>query len=118
MIIILVTTCIYFYTTIYYKQFSKWNRKLLMMMNIQIKEKEYFGECTTCNRYNTDYLWYQSCDPQKLTQGWTNGNETLDKIIRNTQLGATSYSNYWYLQWISYKDLRNIEKVGITYYIF
>src|SRR5687768_11748543 len=74
--------------------------------------KEEYGECQTCNRYNTHYSWCQSCDPKLLTEGWTSGNETLDKLIKSTQLKATRYNNNYYLQWISYNDLTNIEKIG------
>ena len=73
---------------------------------------EQYGECPTCNRYNTDYSWCQSCDPKLLTEGWTSGNETLDELIKSTQLKAIQYGNYYYLQWIPYNDLTNIEKIG------
>ena len=75
------------------------------------REKKY-GECPTCNRYNTDWTWCQSCNPKLLTEGWTSGNETLDELIRSTQLKAKYYNNYYYLQWIPYNNLTNIEKIG------
>ena len=46
------------------------------------KRKERYGECPTCNRYNTSYSWCQSCNPKLLTEGWTSGNETLDELIK------------------------------------
>ena len=77
------------------------------------KERDiFFGECATCNRYNTYFAWCQSCDPKLLTEGWTSGNETLDELIKSTQFKATEYNNKHYLQWISYNDLTNIEKMG------
>ena len=76
------------------------------------KRKEKYGECPTCNRYNTHYSWCQSCDPKLLTEGWTSGNETLDELIKSTQLKANGYLNDGYLQWIPYNDLTNIEKIG------
>ena len=33
-------------------------------------------------------------------------------MIKSTQLKATKYDNYTYLQWIPYNDLTNIEKIG------
>src|SRR5437764_10393847 len=57
------------------------------------KDKKY-GQCPICNKYNTDYSWCQTCDPQLLTVGWTSGNETIDELIKSTQLKATSYNNY------------------------
>ena len=78
------------------------------------KRNKYYGECPTCNRYNTYYSWCQSCNPKLLTEEWTSGNETLNKLIKSTQLKlkATKYDNNWYLQWIPYNDLINVEKVG------
>src|SRR5881628_1204485 len=76
------------------------------------KRDEEYGECPTCNRYNTNWAWCQSCDPKLLTEGWTSDNETLDQLIKSTQLKATIYDNEYYLQWIPYNDLTNIEKIG------
>ena len=76
------------------------------------ERKEDYGECPTCYRYNTHWTWCQSCDPKLLTEGWTSGNETLDKLIKSTQLKATKYHYSNHLQWIPYDDLTNIEKIG------
>ena len=76
------------------------------------ERNKHHGECPTCYRYNTDDSWCQSCDPKLLTEGWTSGNETLDELIKSTQLKATKYCNYSHLQWIPYNDLTNIEKIG------
>src|SRR5687767_9135720 len=75
------------------------------------KRYEEYGECSTCNRYNTNYSWCQSCDPKLLTEGWTSGNEKLDELIKSTQLKATRYNNRDYLEWVPYNDLTNIEKM-------
>ena len=74
--------------------------------------RKYYGECPTCNRYNTNNSWCQSCNPKLLTEGWTSGNETLDELIKSTQLKATEYHYSNHLQWIPYNDLTNIEKIG------
>ena len=76
------------------------------------KREKIYGECPTCNRYNTNDSWCQSCDPKLLTEGWTSGNETLDELIKSTQLKATQYHYSYYLQWIPYNDLTDIEKIG------
>ena len=76
------------------------------------KRYDFYGKCPTCNSYNTNYLWCQSCDPKLLTEGWTSGNETLDELIKSIQLKATEYDNSKHLQWIPYNDLTNIEKMG------
>ena len=76
------------------------------------ERKEKDGECQTCYRYNTYYSWCQSCDPKLLTEGWTSGNETLDELIKSTQLKSTKYHYSNHLQWIPYNDLTDIEKIG------
>src|SRR5437764_8723803 len=73
--------------------------------------KKNYGECLNCYRYNTNYSWCQSCDPQLLTEGWTSSNRTVDDLIKITQLKATEYYNSYYLQWIPYDKLKNIEKI-------
>src|SRR6266511_5596709 len=76
------------------------------------KGEKIYGRCLTCNRCNTNRAWCQSCDPQLLTQGWTSSSETIDKLIKSTQLKATEYDNKYYLQWIPYDELKDIEKIG------
>ena len=76
------------------------------------KRDKRFGECPTCNKYNTNHSWCQSCNPKLLTEGWTSGDETLDELIKSTQLEATTYHYSNHLQWIPYNDLTNIEKIG------
>jgi serine/threonine protein kinase len=48
-----------------------------------------------------------------LAQSWTSsGDEKLDEIIRNTQLEAKGFDSRYYIEWIPYDDLKNIEKIG------
>ena len=76
------------------------------------RKKEY-GFCFTCIRYNTNKQWCKSCDPKLLAQSWTSsGNKKLDEIIRNTQLEAKGFESRYYIEWIPYDDLKNIEKIG------
>ena len=53
------------------------------------------------------------CDPKLLAQSWTSsGDKKLDEIIRNTQLEAKGFESYFYIEWIPYDDLKDIEKIG------
>ena len=48
-----------------------------------------------------------------LAQSWTSsGDKKLDEIIRKTQLEAKGFDNHYYIEWIPYDDLKNIEKIG------
>ena len=48
-----------------------------------------------------------------LAQSWTSsGDKKLDEIIRKTQLEAKGFDSHYYIEWIPYDDLKNIEKIG------
>src|SRR6266511_4068653 len=77
------------------------------------EREEKYGTCPTCTRYNTNYLWCQSCDSKLLAQSWaSSGDKKLDEIIRRTQLEAKGFDSHYYIEWIPYDDLENIEKIG------
>lgn len=76
------------------------------------KRNKIFGNCSTCNQYNTSEAWCQPCDSRLLTQGWTSGNERLDEIIKSKQIHVTKYNSNCYLQWVRYEDFKDIEKIG------
>lgn len=78
----------------------------------EVKDEKNYGTCQKCRRYYTNYEWCERCDPKLLTEGWTSDNETIDEIIKSTQLKATGYNNYSYLQWIAYDDLIINEFIG------
>src|SRR5437763_13704646 len=76
------------------------------------REKEY-GTCSICTGYNTNEQWCQSCDSKLLAQSWTSsGDKKLDEIIRNTQLEAKGFGSLYYIEWIPYGDLKDIEEIG------
>ncbi|CAG8444192.1 17644_t:CDS:10 [Acaulospora morrowiae] len=68
-----------------------------------------YGICALCNRYNTSEAWCQSCDPVKTTQGWTSGNNNIDKFIKEFQLKTTKYENV--VEWIPFNRLFNLRKI-------
>ncbi|CAG8554054.1 11115_t:CDS:2, partial [Racocetra fulgida] len=66
--------------------------------------------CPECSRPRTNDRWCNFCESQKFSNNfnnWTSGNSYLDKIIRDTQLNATS--KYDYLVWIDYSEFEDIE---------
>ncbi|GBB96881.1 hypothetical protein RclHR1_02860014 [Rhizophagus clarus] len=76
--------------------------------NFRFKE---YGVCSICQKFNTNYGWCKSCDPEKLTQGWTSGNAEIDEFIKETQRIAESYTEN-FLEWISFDRFENIIKIG------
>ncbi|RIB05887.1 hypothetical protein C2G38_2218457 [Gigaspora rosea] len=59
---------------------------MLVFDEFGLKISEYNGKCANCNQYNTSSAWYQTCDSQKITQGWTSGNKDIDDCIKKFKL--------------------------------
>ncbi|CAG8493664.1 16440_t:CDS:2 [Gigaspora margarita] len=73
-----------------------------------IEEIDIDLSCPDCSRPRPNDRWCSFCESQKfLKNNWTSGNPYLDRIIRDSQLHATSKSDY--LVWIDYNDIENIE---------
>ncbi|CAG8541135.1 10599_t:CDS:2 [Dentiscutata erythropus] len=69
--------------------------------------------CTKCGRKKLYEEWCEPCDQDVFKSNfsnWTNGNETIDTFIRETQLSATTKFNF--LEWIPFSSLTNIEAIG------
>ena len=74
------------------------------------KRKYWNGKCAGCNRFNTSEAWCQTCDPQKLIQGWTSGIKDVDDCIKGFQLKTTNYEDV--IEWIPFNRLNNIQGIG------
>ena len=85
------------------------NEYMLVFDEFGSKRKSKNGKCANCNRYNTSPAWCQACDPQKITQRWTNGNKDVDNCIKEFQLKATKYEDV--IEWIPFNRLDNIQKI-------
>src|SRR5260364_135595 len=83
------------------------NEYMIIFDEFYYKRKHLNGECRSCNLYNTSKSWCQTCDPQRIYQGWTSGNETIDKCIREFQLKATEYEDV--IEWIPFNKLDSIQ---------
>ncbi|RIB20018.1 kinase-like domain-containing protein [Gigaspora rosea] len=66
------------------------------------------GECEHCKKCNTSPAWCQSCDPLKITQEWTSGNEMIDNFIKYFQIKAEKYEKV--IEWIPFDKLINLRK--------
>ena len=40
--------------------------------------------CSYCNKPFTEELWCKECDPFRVIEGWTSGNNDIDKFIKDT----------------------------------
>ena len=83
------------------------NEYMIVFDQFSSKRDEYYGKCTSCNRNNTSPAWCQTCDPQKITQGWTSENKDVDNCIHEFQLKAASYEDV--IEWIPFNRFDNIQ---------
>ncbi|CAG8789518.1 11054_t:CDS:2, partial [Acaulospora morrowiae] len=51
--------------------------------------------------------WCKKC----MQNGWTSGNEQIDKLIQETQRKASAWSDN-YLEWINYDQFSKIREIG------
>ena len=86
------------------------NEYMLVFDEFYNKRDEDNGKCANCKRNNTSPGWCQTCDPQKITQGWTSGNKDIDDCIKEFQLKATKYEDV--IEWIPFNRLDNIQNIG------
>ncbi|RIB04842.1 hypothetical protein C2G38_2221281 [Gigaspora rosea] len=76
---------------------------------VEIAKKIAYGIYKTYKKYNTSPVWYQTCDPQKETEEWSNGDKDIDNFINNIQLKTTKYDKV--IEWIPFDKLTNLQKI-------
>ncbi|CAG8461266.1 11555_t:CDS:2 [Ambispora gerdemannii] len=62
---------------------------------------EYYGTCSTCNRFNTNIAWCQTCDPEILL---------LPDSSKKTQKKSESYDEH--LEYIPFEEFADVKYVG------
>ena len=62
-----------------------------------------YGFCSVCGILRCSPVWC-ICGHKELSNGWTGGNEKLDRFIRKSQLQTIS-ANEAYLEWIPFDQL-------------
>ncbi|RHZ82407.1 hypothetical protein Glove_109g43 [Diversispora epigaea] len=69
--------------------------------------------CPECSQQFTTLRWYKPCNSKHFKDNfdkWTSRNETIDKIIQNTQLNANR--NWRAIEWIPYDRLKYIKQLA------
>ncbi|RIB30914.1 kinase-like domain-containing protein [Gigaspora rosea] len=84
--------------------------KYMMVFEFYYERNIQNGKCENCNRYNTSPAWCQTCDPQKIAQGWTSGNKQIDDYIKEFQFKTTKYEDI--IEWIPFNKLNNIRIIN------
>ncbi|GET00430.1 kinase-like domain-containing protein [Rhizophagus clarus] len=74
-------------------------------------EKINYGNCSYCNKSFTKELWCKECDPIRMINGWTSGNNDIDKFIKDTIYDRREYG-YGFVEWIPFDKFEDIEQIG------
>jgi hypothetical protein len=69
--------------------------------------------CSYCNKPFTKELWCKECDPFRMIEGWTSGNNDIDKFIKDTIYDARN-DKYTakFLEWVPFDRFKDIKQIG------
>ncbi|GES76082.1 kinase-like domain-containing protein [Rhizophagus clarus] len=72
------------------------------------------GNCSYCNKPFTEELWCKECDPFRMIEGWTSGNNDIDKFIKDTIYGArnSAFDSDAFLEWVPFDKFKDIKQIG------
>ncbi|GBB89529.1 hypothetical protein RclHR1_16230002 [Rhizophagus clarus] len=72
------------------------------------------GNCSYCNKPFTEELWCKLCDPFRMIEGWTSGNNDIDKFIKGTIYDARNSNKYndRFVEWVSFDKFKDIKQIG------
>jgi serine/threonine protein kinase len=83
--------------------------------------------CSYCGRPFTKKLWCKKCDPFRMIEGWTSGNNDVDKFIKDgiyeasfdidTSVDDIFHDDYYNfspscLEWVPFNKFKNIKQIG------
>jgi hypothetical protein len=72
--------------------------------------------CSYCNEPFTEELWCKECDPFRMIEGWTSGNNDIDKFIKDTIYNARGTVYRWlndFLEWVPFDRFEDIKQIGV-----
>ncbi|CAB5389667.1 unnamed protein product [Rhizophagus irregularis] len=67
--------------------------------------------CSYCNKPFTKKLWCKKCDPFMIIEGWSSGNNEIDKFIKDTIYDARKV-NCNFLEWVPFDKFKDINRIG------
>jgi hypothetical protein len=70
-----------------------------------------YGNCFYCNKPFTEELWCKVCDPFKMIEGWSSGNNDIDKFIKDTIYERRVYGNR-FVEWVPFDRFEDIKQIG------
>src|SRR5438046_9914015 len=87
-------------------------------INLNISDKDSTSvninheNCSYCNKPFTEELWCKKCDPRCIIEGWTSGNNDIDKFIKYTIYDARNYIGDKFLEWVPFDRFKDIKQIG------
>ncbi|PKY53021.1 kinase-like protein [Rhizophagus irregularis] len=69
--------------------------------------------CFYCNNPFTEELWCKECDPRRMIEGWTSGNNDIDKFIKDTIYKGRKYTFDRFLEWVPFDRFKDINQIGV-----
>ncbi|POG65766.1 uncharacterized protein OCT59_017761 [Rhizophagus irregularis] len=69
--------------------------------------------CSYCNKPFTKKLWCKECDPHRMIEGWTSGNNDVDKFIKDTIYDARNDTWYKFLEWVPFDRFEDVKEIGV-----
>src|SRR6266496_5461583 len=66
--------------------------------------------CSYCNEPFTEKLWCKECDPFRMIEGWTSGNNDIDKFIKDIIYDARDRTRR--LEWVPFDRFKDINQIG------
>ena len=69
--------------------------------------------CSYCNKPFTKKLWCKECDPRRMIEGWTSGNNDFDKFIKDTIYDAGEDEYGKFLEWVPFDRFEDINQIGV-----
>ncbi|EXX50461.1 uncharacterized protein OCT59_024025 [Rhizophagus irregularis] len=67
------------------------------------------------NCYDPDNkkFWCKECVPRCIVEGWTSGNDDIDKFIKDTIYNANDHYIYpFFLEWIPFDRFKDMKQIG------
>jgi hypothetical protein len=89
----------------------------LLFNNLYLSDKDFnseninYGNCSYCNKPFTKELWCKECDPFRMIENWTSGNNDIDKFIKDTIYDRNDYG-YGFVEWVSFDRFEDIKQIG------
>ncbi|EXX76395.1 kinase-like domain-containing protein [Rhizophagus irregularis DAOM 181602=DAOM 197198] len=88
-------------------------------INLNISDKDSSSvnisdkNCSYCNKPFIEELWCKECDPRHMFEGWTSGNNDIDKFIKDTIYDARNGPRSIFLEWVPFDRFKDVKQIGV-----